>query len=214
VRPPVLILDGRERWRPVPVETIETAGATIGGKRLDLDHLPAAGGSIDLPAILTQPDAPLVGYHRAVKGGGLVWHQFWTWWLYNPKTYAGRGAHEGDWELVQLGCADDAGDRPVLVTCSQHSGGEKREFWRVSLHEKRPKVFVARDSHANYFAPERDVTDVADGRGPVLADIEWREFGPWAAWPGRWGNSNNSPGPLSSRRAWVAPHAWHGQARG
>jgi hypothetical protein len=152
--------------------------------------------------------------HRAVKGGGLVWHQFWTWWLYNPKTYAGRGAHEGDWELVQLGCADDAGDRPVLVTCSQHSGGEKREFWRVSLHEKRPKVFVARDSHANYFAPERDVTDVADGRGPVLGDIEWREFGPWASWPGRWGHSSNSPGPLSSRRAWVAPHAWHGQARG
>jgi hypothetical protein len=186
VRPPVLILDGREKWRPVPVETIETAGATIGGKRADVEHLPAAGGSIDLPAILTQPDAPLVGYHRAVKGGGLVWHQFWTWWLYNPKTYAG----------------------------SQHSGGEKREFWRVSLHEKRPKVFVARDSHANYFAPERDVTDVADGRGPVLGDIEWREFGPWASWPGRWGHSSNSPGPLSSRRAWVAPHAWHGQARG
>jgi hypothetical protein len=138
-----------------------------------------------------------------VKGGGLVWHQFWTWWLYNPKTYAGFGAHEGDWELVQIGCADDAGERPILMTCSQHSGGEKREYWRVSLDGGRPVVYVARDSHANYFAPERDVTDVADGQGERLEAIVWQEFGAWAYWPGTWGNSENSPGPLSTRRAWT-----------
>jgi hypothetical protein len=214
---PLLVLDSREKWRPVPVETLVTVGATIAGKPIgipDLKQLPAAGGRIDLPARMTQPVAPVVGYHRTVKGGGLIWHQFWTWWLYNPKKYAGAGAHEGDWELVQLGCVDGAGDRPILMTCSQHSGGEKREFWRVTLVEGRPRVCVARDSHANYFAPERDVTDTADGAGVELTEIEWREFGAWATWPGHWGNSSNSPGPLSSRRAWKAPHAWHGQARG
>jgi hypothetical protein len=205
VREPLLILDSREQWRPVPVETI--------AEFTDIKAFKEAG-RIDLPPNLTQPDAPLVGYRRSVKGGGLVWHQFWTWWLYNPKTYAGFGAHEGDWELVQIGCADYAGERPILMTCSQHSGGEKREYWRVSLDGGRPVVYVARDSHANYFAPERDVTDVADGQGERLEAIVWQEFGAWAYWPGTWGNSENSPGPLSTRRAWTAPHAWHGQARG
>jgi hypothetical protein len=214
---PLLVLDSREKWRPVPVETLVTVGATIAGQPIgipDLKQLPAAGGRIDLPRELKQPNAPLVGYHRTVKGGGLIWHQFWTWWLYNPKKYASVGAHEGDWELVQLGCVDGAGDRPILMTCSQHSGGEKREFWRTTLVGGHPRVCVARDSHANYFAPERDVTDTADGAGVELTEIEWREFGAWATWPGHWGNSSNSPGPLSSRRAWKAPHAWHGQARG
>jgi hypothetical protein len=205
VREPLLILDSREQWRPVPVETIAEFTDIKAFKDV---------GRIDLPPNLTQPDAPLVGYHRTAPGGGLVWHQFWTWWLYNPKTYAGFGAHEGDWELVQIGCADDAGERPILMTCSQHSGGEKREYWRVSLDGGRPVVYVARDSHANYFAPERDVTDVADGQGERLEAIVWQEFGAWAYWPGTWGNSENSPGPLSTRRAWTAPHAWHGQARG
>jgi hypothetical protein len=217
MRTPLLILDSRERWRPVPVEALAEAGATVGagGKVVDVDHLPEAGGRINLPPDADQPwNANWVGYWRKATGGGLTWFQFWTFWLYNPKTYAGVGAHEGDWELVQLGCTDEMGDRPVLMTCSQHDGGEKREFWRVTLDEKRPVVYVARDSHANYFAPERDVTDVADGLGERLELIEWREFGPWASWPGQWGNSRNSPGPLSSRRAWLSPHAWHGQARG
>jgi hypothetical protein len=218
MREPLLILDSRERWRPVPVEALAEAGATVGagGKVVDVDHLPESGGRIDLPPDADQPwNANWVGYWRnAGPGGGLTWFQFWTFWLYNPKTYAGVGAHEGDWELVQLGCKDDAGDWPILMSCSQHDGGEKREFWRVTLDEKRPVVYVARDSHANYFAPERDVTDVADGLGERLELIEWREFGPWASWPGQWGNSRNSPGPLSSRRAWLSPHAWHGQARG
>jgi hypothetical protein len=157
-------------------------------------------------------DLPVVGYRRSVAGGGLYWHQFWTWWLYNPKKYAGFGEHEGDWEMVQFGCTDEAGDHPVLASYAQHGGGEKREFWRVSLDGDMPIAYVARDSHAAYFKPERDVTDTADGAGEHL-DMAWRDFGPWADWSGRWGNSDNSPGPLPPRRAWRAAHAWHGQAR-
>jgi hypothetical protein len=200
---PTLVLDSREQWRPVPVEdSLAFYGLGFEGDRL---NFPGSMKPADLKHL------PSVGYHRVAKGGGLDWHQFWTWWTYNPKKYAGHGDHEGDWEMVQIGCV---GDRPVLMSCSQHSGAEKREFWRVSLDaERRPLIYVARDSHASYFAPERDVTDVADGKGPVL-DMAWRAFGDWATYGGRWGNSENSPGPLPPRRAWKAPHAYHGQGRG
>lgn len=210
---PILALDSRECWRPCAVETILEVGAQINGYPVDLANLPAAGGKLDFPKDMQQPDVLPVGYHRMVFAGGLWWSQFWTWWLFNPKKYVGFGEHEGDWEMCQLGCVDEVGDFPVLMTCSQHGGGEKREFWRVELDHDAPKVYAARDSHANYFGPLQDVTDQADGKGESLL-IEWREFGAWAEWPGQWGNSENSPGPLSTRRAWQAPHAWHGQARG
>lgn len=210
---PALVLDSRERWRPCSVETIIQVGATVNGQPADLDALPVAGGKIDFPKDMTQPDVPTVGYMRTVQAGGLFWFQYWSFWLYNPKRYVVTGEHEGDWEMVQFGCVDEDGEYPVLVTCSQHDGGEKREHWRVELLHGQPKIYVARDSHANYFAAHQDVTDQADGKGEELV-MAWLEFGRWAEWSGRWGNSDNSPGPLSTRRAWQAPHAWHGQARG
>ena len=212
---PIFILDSGERWRPTAVEAILGVEAKLDDSPLtSLDQLTSERKRIDFPASMEQPsDAPLMVYYRSAQGGGLWWHQFWTWWLYNPKVYAGFGAHEGDWEMVQIGCVDEAGTLPILMTCSQHSGGEKREFWRVEVEAERPKVYVASGSHANYFAPQHDVTDDADGAGERL-EPELAVFGPWAQWPGQWGNSENSPGPLSTRRAWQAPHAWHGQARG
>jgi hypothetical protein len=209
---PILILDSREQWRPVPVEdSLAVHGYTFAGGTWLRDGVPV-DGELDLPADMAPLELPGVTYRRTQAGGGLDWTQYWTWWPYNPKTYAGRGEHEGDWEMVQIGCV---ADRPVLMTCSQHDGGEKREYWRVTLDPgtKRPLVYVARDSHANYFAPSRDVTDIADGKGERL-ELAVREFEDWKDWPGHWGNSRNSPGPLSTRRAWKAPHAWHGQARG
>lgn len=204
---PIFLLDSHEIWRPCGVEESCLA--------VGVGPPPLPEGNLNFPPKMTQPDLPLVGYHRIVAGGGLFWHQFWLWWLYNPKMYAGFGAHEGDWEMVQTGCADEHGERPVLMTCSQHGGSEKREFWRVSLQNKRPLVYVALDSHANYFSPQRDVTDRADGKSQRdLSRIEWRPFGGWASWEGKWGNSTNSPGPLFTRRAWRAPHAYHGQGRG
>jgi hypothetical protein len=208
---PILILDSLEQWQPEPVDdSLAPYGYIWNGTDWLYDGTPV--NTIDLPPDMPNDlGLPLVGYNRVVQGGGLDWHQYWTWWRYNPKVYAGRGEHEGDWEMIQIGCV---ADRPILVTCSQHDGGEKREHWRVDLDKDlRPLIYVARDSHANYFAPTRDVTDIADGQGLQLA-LEWRPFETWTQWPGRWGNSKNSPGPLSTRRAWKAPHAWHGQARG
>ena len=215
---PALILDSHEQWLPAPVDAIIEAGAKIDGTHItSLDQLTAGTeqSRIDFPPDMRPLTSVVpVGYHRAEQAGGLWWHQFWLFYLYNPKKYAGFGEHEGDWEMVQLGCTDVDGDHPILMTFSQHDGGEKREFWRTELLvEGKPAVYVARDSHANYPAPVRDVTDIADGRmGPI--PVLWQELGPWAAWPGKWGNSDNSPDPLTTRRAWQAPHAYHGQARG
>jgi hypothetical protein len=213
---PVFTFDSRERWFPVGVEESLEATKPHGRSLVDGAPVPEAT-RLDFPAGMRQPELPPVGYHRVKDGGHLWWHQFWLWYLYNPKVYAGVGAHEGDWEFVQIGCADKGGDRPVLITGSQHHSGGKREFWRTVRLGQRPVVYVARDSHANYFTPVADIEDQCDGKGRVLEEVEWRPFGPWASWPGRWGNSTGkgqspeSPGRQGFR--WSAPHLYHGQAR-
>jgi hypothetical protein len=214
---PIFKLNSKESWRPQPVETVERL-ATIGGQPVDLAALPKDGGRMDFPASMKDPTkTPVVGYHRAIKKADLWWHQFWLWYLYNPWEIAGIGRHEGDWEFVQLGCVDKAGDKPVLMTASQHKTGEKREFWRCELEGGRPVIYVALGSHANYFTPGDRGEDVANGRGRTLTDIEWRDFGGWATWPGMWGNSTgagrspDSPG--SQRERWELPHVYHARAR-
>jgi len=215
---PIFKLNTKERWRPQPVETVERFG-TIGGAPVELSELPDRGGRMDFPAAMKDPgNTPVVGYHRIAKEAHLWWHQYWLWYLYNPWSFAGTGVgrHEGDWEFVQLGCTDRRGDRPVLVTASQHRGGQKREFWRCELEDGRPVIYVALGSHANFFTPGDRGQDVANGRGKKLADIEWRRFGGWAAWPGIWGNSTGpgrspeSPGAQGER--WHAPHMFHASA--
>ena len=214
---PILKLDGRERWRPQPVETVEALGK-IGGKPIDLSALPAAGGRMNFPSGMKDPDdTPVVGYHRVVKAVDLWWHQFWLWYLYNPWEIAGIGRHEGDWEFVQTACVDKAGNRPVLMTASQHRTGEKREFWRCELDGGRPMIYVARHSHANFFTPGDRGEDVADGRGDRLDEIDWRDFGDWADWPGMWGNSTGagrSPeSPGRQRERWELPQTFHARAQ-
>jgi hypothetical protein len=154
-----------------------------------------------------------VVYTRQLAAAGVIWYQYWFWYLYNPGPPAlhGVGRHEGDWEMVQIG---QVGARPLFVTCSQHNTGGKREWWACEIREGRVVVYVALGSHANYFTPgtTRDL-DVCDGRGTQLIEPEVRQFGSWASWRGRWGNSDNSPGPLVSRRAWNSPHLVHSAAR-
>jgi hypothetical protein len=77
---------------------------------------------------------------------------------------------------------------------------------------------VAKGSHANYFTPGDRFDDIADGRGKKLTDIEWRDFGLWFDWLGRWGNStgpgrsHESPGCQGER--WHAPQLYHAGAAG
>jgi hypothetical protein len=106
---------------------------------------------------------------------------------------------------------------PVLVTYSQHHTGSKREFWAASQKNGRPLVYVARDSHANYLAPLDNFEDSCDARGKRLEQVEWRDFGKWADWKGRWGSSSGegkspeSPGRQLVR--WKSPHMFHSAAR-
>ena len=221
---PVFVFDSDERWFPVGVEESLAAAKP----RLIGPHGPISGPAdaskldercirLDFPPDMTQPALPPVGYHRAVQAANLYWHQFWLWYLYNPWSVGGVGRHEGDWEFVQLGCIDEAGEHPVLVTYSQHHTGSKREFWAISQTAGRPIVYVARGSHANYLSPVANVEDRCDARGRRIDEIEWRDFGPWATWPGRWGNSTGegkspeSPGQQHAR--WATPHLFHSSSR-
>jgi hypothetical protein len=221
---PIFVFDSGETFFPVGVE--ESLAAThpklvgrngpIAGP-VDVSKLNDDCIRLDFPADMKQPELPPVGYWRVAEGGGLYWHQYWLWYVYNPWNVGGVGRHEGDWEFVQLGCTDQDGAKPVLVTYSQHHTGAKREYWAVSHERGRPLVYAARGSHANYLAPVATVDDRCDAKGRRIDEIEWREFGPWATWTGRWGNSTGegrspeSPGQQHSR--WATPHLFHAAAR-
>jgi hypothetical protein len=227
-RDPIFILDSEERYQPLSVESVEAVPAQFvdrDGRPLGpvaLDSFPAKAARMDFPSHPEEAEKRLrpkfggVGYRREVKGGGLTWVQYWLWYLYNPKKIFIAGVHEGDWEFVQVGYV---GKTPVCMTLSQHHSGGARMWWNVEQREGRPLVYVARDSHANYFRPVHGVTefeDDGDGRGDVLDDLQWRDFGDWATWPGLWGNSTgegrspDSPGSQGDR--WSAPHRYHSKA--
>lgn len=243
---PLFLLDSRTWLRPVAVETIlEVPGveiirapiaqrpALIPGPLVTLDQLADGAVAIDFPS---HPEkwAPTiqgnpVGYKRTVRGGGLLWEQFWLFYLHNPKRYATIGEHEGDWEMVQIGYAAlprlDVGisPTPVCMTFSQHHGSQAVMWWNVSLGgtamstgrtfnpPPRPMVWVANGSQACYprqlLEPHGLAQDVADGGVPL--EIEWRDFGPWAKWKGRWGNSKTSPVSPAHHLAWGSPHLYH-----
>jgi hypothetical protein len=225
---PVFVFDSREEFKPLAVESIEALKAKLiksdggDGGAVALDALPDDGGRMNLPAEPEKYEGKMqaqfgnVGYRRTVKGGRLDWVQYWLWYLHNPKKVIVTGDHEGDWEFVQVAYA---GDQPVCMTASQHHSGGSRMWWELEKRDGRPVVYVALGSHANYFAkvdqlPE--IGDKGDGKGEVLDSFEWRDFGSWATWPGRWGNSTEagrspqSPGSQGER--WSRPHRYHSKA--
>ena len=97
-----------------------------------------------------------VVYGRYARGSGdRVWLQYWLFYLFNDKSLAGIGLHEGDWEMVQVAIDDG---RPSGATFAQHSGAEKRDDWAdVRTAEgtggASPLVYVGLGSHASYFDP-------------------------------------------------------------
>jgi hypothetical protein len=190
------------------------------GDRLDEagDPLPAARRFQGDPAYRERV------YARVKRDGDRVWLQYWLWCYYNPKHLLGFGKHEGDWEVVQIGLG--AGDVPEVATYSQHTSGEARDWDGVRRQGDHPIVYVAPLSHACYFEPGAHPypvgVDNPDGSlAPVLPRLE--EFGAWATWSGRWGNSVGVAGGLFGGRSpdspgrqkqkWDSPAAWHTTAR-
>ncbi len=226
---PIFKFHSNEPYHPLAVESVEEVGEGIAmpdgsrTKGISLASLPDDGLRMVLPTKPVGAEKKLqagelarIGYRQAVEGGGLDWVQYWLWYLYNPKKFFVAGEHEGDWEFVQVGYA---GGVPVCMTSSQHKSGGSRWWWEIEQSDGRPIVYVARGSHANYFEPRKaqtDLDDEADGAGLELDSIAWRDFGSWASWPGRWGNSRGpgespeSPGCQGTR--WKAPHLYHAAA--
>jgi hypothetical protein len=215
-RLPVFRFSKAENWFPVGVEeSLKLHGYRWEGDKFYKSYTGGPVERLNFPDDMTQPNLKPVVYHRVISGGGLAWHQYWLWYLYNPWGVGGVGKHEGDWEMVQIGVTPERRSAPILMTCSQHHNGGKREYWSVEIDEEDPVVYVALGSHANYFAPGRQGggIDLCDGRGMELTDYELRDFGDWAEWPGRWGNSMGegkspeSPGCQTIR--WKKPHLYH-----
>lgn len=158
---------------------------------------------------------------------GRSWLQYWFWYYYNPWSVAGFGAHEGDWEMIQLRL--DANGAPDWATYSQHKDDDaescpyyvldKQVSWNGDYH---PVVYVARGSHASYVTPGSHylgwafVYDNADGQGfsvrPSLEVIT--DTSPtWVKWEGQWGGSDSSPrGPREQGSKWSDPAAFDAQA--
>ena len=149
--------------------------------------------------------------------------QYWLFYYYNPKSYAKRGVHEGDWEMVQVHLGADA--RPVGATYAQHGGGERCDWAHVQrVSGDRPVVYVAEGSHASYFSSGFHLNglafDTANGDGEILvpALIDITRPPTWVSWPGRWGstvgrlprepNSPGGPGHGDNRAKWEDPLGW------
>ena len=249
---PALRYDSQETFRAMSAASVtDNPGNTLldatgnvlarAGAGLSLAFLtsypdPGADDKLD-----TAPDAPAAArrmladplyadrcYGRVFADGGRTWLQYWLWSYDNPKNLLGFGRHEGDWEMVQVGLGAD--DQPEVVTCSQHAAGEARDWKDVEHIGAHPVIYVATLSHANYFEagahPYVIGVDNPDGRAePVFPRVE--PFGPWVAWPGRWGSSTGvlsrftgggrlggrSPGsPGRSGMKWTHPANFHRRA--
>ena len=194
------------------------------------DYLTAIRGADDDPPPLQ--DDPAYAhrvYGRVVDDGrGGRWLQYWFWIYWNQKRLLGRGAHEGDWEMIQIHLGPDG--RPDRMTFAQHEHGEARRLGgrEPVITQRGPDgnehvvVFVAPFSHASYYTAGTKIyaggTDNPDLSGPrVFPEVE--PLGPWAEWPGRWGasrgrwptrgtgNSPRSPGHQGIR--WTHPDRYH-----
>ncbi|HEX9091985.1 MAG TPA: PrsW family glutamic-type intramembrane protease, partial [Anaerolineales bacterium] len=75
--------------------------------------------------------------------------QYWLYYFYNDWF----NKHEGDWELVEVILR--ANGQPESVVYSQHHGGVRRTWSTTPVEgSTHPVVYVARGSHANYFAAD------------------------------------------------------------
>ena len=116
-------------------------------------------------AVGDQP-APAAVYARTVHEHGEIVLQYWQFYYYNHWW----NKHEADWEVVMVFC-DASTDPPAprRVAYSSHLGGRWREWSEVEPVDGRkqhPRVYVARGSHAQYFA-------AAEGRYDALVSRPW-----------------------------------------
>ncbi|MCW3047318.1 MAG: WD-40-like beta propeller repeat-containing protein [Solirubrobacterales bacterium] len=143
--------------------------------------------------------------------------QYWLFYYYNPKTYLTVGAHEGDWEMVQVHLDPD--QVPTRATYSQHDHGERCDWVHVQRTVGgQPIAYVADGSHANYFSSGYHFNgfdnDNSGGDGPAVSSPGVNNVTTppnYILWPGVWGGSASSPpGPAGQTSKWNDPVGWSG----
>lgn len=161
--------------------------------------------------LINQYQYPELYYAKVVRNstGDGVAIQYWIPYYFNNFD----NYHEGDWEMVQVNLEDDLDDlMPRSVALSQHLGGIKAS-WQYIDHDQtgyHPVIYVARGSHANYFAAGEypvvvenwfDATDHTEVNNPihepqvtVLPNVNSSQIGSlvpgpysWLAYQGAWG---------------------------
>jgi RsiW-degrading membrane proteinase PrsW (M82 family) len=109
---------------------------------------------------------PVTVYAHVVHEGERTTIQYWLLYFYNDWF----NKHEGDWEMVQVMLG--AGGEPEWVVLSQHHGGTRRAWAAAPVEEgSHPAAYVARGSHANYFAGDEvypNGKDVGHARIEIL----------------------------------------------
>ena len=173
------------------------------------------------------PEDRGIAYGRVIPDGGSGDKilQYWMYYYYNPKDRLGGGNHEGDWEWMHVRL--NSSNIPISVALSQHGSMEKC-FWGNGVQVSsagRPVVYVAWESHANFFWPglhEQPFPipiDVTSDDGPLYREIPSivNVTSPpgWIVWTGAWGDSsgvNDSPLSPGRQDPWEEPWAADGDA--
>jgi len=89
-------------------------------------------------------------YARALEDEGMVVLQYWLFYRYNDWW----NQHEADWEVVMVYLTSvDPDATPTAVAYSSHLAGRWRPWLEAERDGDHPIVYVARGSHAQYFAP-------------------------------------------------------------
>ena len=231
----------RGPWNAIDLVKIGPVAADIAG--LYEYHLDFPGNALDPGCTyerwerrLREGHEPTVYAHVASDAAhpGKLALQYWLFYTYNDWN----NLHEGDWEMIQLlfvaAAAEEAlGEKPVSVGYSQHEGAEGADWDDEKLElvdGRRPVVYPAAGSHANFFEPALYVGSSGeqgvgcdDTRGPHL-ELEPKVVTipsdgsaasaalPWLRFEGRWGELQdaffNGPTGPNLKRQWTEPVTW------
>lgn len=159
-------------------------------------------------------------------------------YYYNPKEFPLYpeigGNHEGDWEWIQIRLTSK--NVPISVAASQHGAGEKCG-WGPDVGVSgggHPIIYVAYESHANYFGAGIQRIQGEETKFPVVSDttsddgalyrevpgiVDFTTSSPqWIAdWDGFWGASSRSPKtpgkqPNDNGAPWTEAFTWDDNA--
>lgn len=125
----------------IDLSTIRSQRGSATWKALGDDLRAPAGAALDRPVV----------YGRVVpdeRGGKIL--QYYYLYLYNDFI----NNHEADWEMAAVRL--DAGGNPVEMGLTSHHGGQRLDWADVQHEGGRPVAYVARGSHALYFAHAAD----------------------------------------------------------